>query len=226
MTEPDGATVARRAAARAALSFVEPDSVIGVGTGRAASAFIELLASAENRPRAAVASSVATASALRTAGIAVTDLPAGGRLPLYVDGADQVDPDLRLLKGRGGAHAREKVLASSSAVFICMVEDAKLADRLAGLVPVEVLPMAVAYATSELEARGGSCILREGFVTDNGGAIIDAAGLDLDDPAAMEASIAAIAGVVDSGIFAIRPADIVFAASVDGFVRDLIRPSR
>jgi len=226
VTEPDGATVARRAAARAALSFVEPDSVIGVGTGRAASAFIELLASAESRPRAAVASSVATASALRAAGIAVTDLPADGRLPVYVDGADQVDPDLRLLKGRGGAHVREKVLASSSAVFICLVEDAKLVGRLSGPVPVEVLPMAVSYATRELEVRGGRCTLREGFVTDNGGAIIDVGGLDLDDPAAMEASIASIAGVVDSGIFAIRPADIVFAASVDGSVRDLIRPSR
>ena len=223
MTQPDGAEIARRAAARAALPFVEAGTVVGVGTGRAASAFVEMLATAAVRPRAAVASSAATAEMLRAAGVEVSDLPADGRLPLYVDGADLADQELRLLKGRGGALAREKVLASAAALFVCIVEQDKMVGRLAGPVPIEVLPMAARYVMRELDALGATCVPRRGALTDNGNVIIDADGLDASDPARLECDLSSIAGVVDSGIFARRPADVLFAGSSDGSVRHLVR---
>ena len=224
MTEPDGAADARLAAARAALPFVEAGTIIGVGTGRAAAAFVEMLADSPVRPRAAVASSSVTAARLREVGIGVVDLPDDGRLPLYVDGADQADRELRLLKGRGGALAREKVLASAAALFVCIVEQERAVTRLTGPVPVEVLPMAASYVMRALGALGATCTARAGFVTDNGNVIVDADGLDLSDPLCLEGELAAIAGVVECGIFARRPTDVLFVGSPDGSVRELRRP--
>ena len=224
---PAATMAARRAAARAAVRFVERDAVMGVGTGTTAAAFIEAMADAGRTPLAAVASSVATAHLLRSAGIEVVDLPASGRLPLYVDGADEADAELRLIKGGGGAHAREKVLASASDVFVCIAEHAKLVGRLGTHpVPVEVLPMARAFVARELALMGGTVVERAGFVSDNGNVVLDASGLDLVDPVALEKVIDEIAGVVACGVFALRPADLLLLGSPDGTAREIRRPTR
>jgi ribose 5-phosphate isomerase A len=212
---------AMQAAAAAALDFVEPGSVIGVGTGRTAAAFVAALAASDRRPAAAVASSLATADLLRGAGIDVVPLPASGRLPLYVDGADFVDGGLRLLKGAGGAHAREKVLASASDLFVCIVDDSKCAAALAGhALPVEALDVALSYVTRELAALGAQVLLRDGTTTDNGNPVLDADGLDLSDPEAMECRIECIPGVVACGLFAHRRADVLVVGHADGSVTE------
>ena len=210
-----------RGVAEAALRFVRPGAVIGVGTGRTASAFIEALSASDRRPAAAVASSETSADLLRAAGIPVTDLPADGRLPLYVDGADSVDAAFRLLKGAGGAHAREKVLAAASDLFVCVADASKPAASLRGLpVVVEVLPMARALVVRELSALGGESTPRARFTTDNGNDVLDVRGLDLNDAVAMERALELIPGVVACGIFAIRPADVLLVGRADGSVEE------
>jgi len=205
-----------RAAAGAALQLVEPGLLLGVGTGTTVNVFIELLAASERPPAAAVASSVRTAHLLQAAGIEVVTLPESGRLALYVDGADEIDTGLRLVKGGGGAHTREKVLAAASDSFVCIADDTKLVGVLGGRpVPVEVLPFAVNYVTRGLRALGGHVVARAGFVTDNGNEVLDAHGLDLADPTVVETAIDCIAGVVACGIFALRPADIVLIGHPD-----------
>jgi ribose 5-phosphate isomerase A len=218
---PDARERARRTAAAAALRFVEPGTIVGVGTGRTAAAFIVALRDADRRPAAAVASSQATERSLIEAGIDVVPLPVSGRIPLYVDGADAADPALRLIKGAGGAHAREKVLASASALFVCIVDDSKPAISLEEhVVPVEVLPMARAYVAEQLSALGADVAARDGFVTDNGNEVLDARGLDFTDPGSLERRIEVIPGVVACGIFALRPADVLLVGHDDGSVSE------
>jgi ribose 5-phosphate isomerase A len=208
---------AMRAAADAALRFVEPGALIGIGTGRTTEAFIDALVASDVRPRGAVASSVRTADRLREAGIEVVPLWGAGLLPLYVDGADVADRQLRLIKGGGGAHAGERLVADASQVFVCIVDDSKLAPSLRGAtVPVEVAPAEVVPAEEALRALGGTPVLREGFTTDSGNLVYDVTGLALSDPLAMELALDDVPGMVASGIFASRPADVLIVGHPDG----------
>ncbi len=218
----------KRAVAAAAISYVTPGSTIGVGTGSTAARFIEELAAQPGLVAAAVASSEASAAALRAAGIRVVGLDEAPSLPLYVDGADQVDPELRLIKGAGGALAREKVVASAADLFVCIVDESKLVERLgqaaagaAPPVPLAVLPMAAALVAERVRALGGTPAARPGYVADDGLAILDVSGLDLGDPERVEAELQAIPGVVECGIFARRRADVVLAGASDG-VRTIV----
>lgn len=216
----DTLKAAKRAAATAALAFIEAGSIIGVGTGTTASAFIEALGEhAGPRPVAAVASSLETAHLLRACGIEVSPLPPSGRIPLYIDGADEVDGALRMLKGHGGAHTREKVLASAADVFVCIVDDSKPVEELTGrTVPVEYLPMARSFVAREIEKLGGRSEHRSGFVTDNGNELFDVHGLDLSEPGYLEGRLEDIPGVMCCGIFARRSADVLLVGRADGSV--------
>jgi ribose 5-phosphate isomerase A len=218
----------KRAAAEAALEYVDAGSTIGVGTGSTAALFIERLAELPpaRRPAAAASSSDTTAAALWAAGIRLVGLEDALPLPLYVDGADEVDPELRLIKGRGGAHAREKVLASAAELFVCIVDETKLVERLgAGAalapgtgapVPLAVLPMAAAFVAERVRALGGRPATRPGYLTDDGAAVLDVSGLDLTDPERLEVELEAVPGVVASGLFARRRADVVLAGTASG----------
>ncbi len=219
----------KRAVAAAAMAYVTPGMTIGVGTGSTAARFIEELAARPDLVAAAVASSEASAAALRAAGIRVVGLDEAPSLPLYVDGADQVDPELRLIKGAGGALAREKVVASAAELFVCIVDETKLVKWLGAAsdagasppVPLAVLPMAAAPVAERVRALGGSPAARAGYVADDGLAILDVAGLDLSDPERVEAELQAIPGVVECGIFARRRADVVLAGAGAG-VRTIV----
>jgi ribose 5-phosphate isomerase A len=217
-------TRAMRAAAAAALMRVEPGSLLGVGTGATVGHFIELLAASDRRPAAAVASSLRTAHLLLAAGIKVVPLPEPGRIALYVDGADEVDAGLRMIKGGGGAHAREKVLACAAESFVCIADETKVVEVLgARPVPLEVLPFARAWVTRRVAELGGHTVHRVGYVTDNGNELLDVHGLELADPCALECVLECIAGVVACGIFALRPADVVFVGLLGGGVRESVR---
>ena len=211
----------KRASANAALEYVPTGATIGVGTGSTAEFFIEELAARPGLIAAAVASSEACAAALRAAGIRVLDPAAAPYpLPLYVDGADEVDPELRLIKGGGGAQTREKVLATAAELFVSIVDDTKLVERLGRApVPLEVMPWAAAFVAERVAALGGRTATRPGFVTDNGNAVLDAMGLDLLDPEGLEVELDAIPGVVECGIFARRRADVVLVGTAGGVRR-------
>ena len=207
----------KRAAAEAALDRVEPGMVIGVGSGSTSAYFIAGLGRLSGKVDGAVASSEATAAMLQAAGIALLSLPDVGRLPLYVDGADEANPQLQLIKGGGGALTREKILAAASDLFICIVDASKWVDQLGSFpLPVEVLPMAVSLAADQLSKLGGRAILRNGFTTDNGNLILDVEGLNLADPVALESEINQLAGVVTCGLFARRPADQLLVGTDNG----------
>lgn len=211
----------KRRAAEAALAFVSTGTVIGIGAGTTTEHFIEVLAASAVLPRAAVAASRRSESLLLDAGLPVTALDED-RLPLdlYVDGADEADGRLRLIKGGGGALAREKVLASASRLFVCIVDESKLVAALGTFpLPVEVLPVALGYVTRELRLRGGEPVRRQGYLTDNGNCVVDVHGLDLSAPEEAELQIAAIPGVVESGIFARRKADVLLVGTGDGVRR-------
>ena len=211
----------KRASANAALEYVPTGATIGVGTGSTAEFFIEELAARPGLIAAAVASSEACAAALRAAGIRVLDPAAAPYpLPLYVDGADEVDPELRLIKGGGGAQTREKVLATAAELFVCIVDDTKLVERLGRApVPLEVMPWAAAFVAERVAALGGRTAARPGFITDNGNVVLDAVGLDLSDPEGLEVELDAIPGVVECGIFARRRADVVLVGAAAGVRR-------
>ena len=211
----------KKAAARAALEYVADNAVIGVGTGSTANHFIELLATLRGRIEGTVASSEATAARLRRHGIPVYDLNGVGTVPVYVDGADEADRNLRLVKGGGGALTREKILAAAAEKFVCVADDSKLVAVLGKFpVPVEVIPMARSYVARQVVKLGGNPIWRDGFVTDNGNNVLDVYTLNLTDPAAVEAELNQITGVVTNGIFARRPADVLILGT-DGGVRTI-----
>jgi ribose 5-phosphate isomerase A len=211
----------KKAAARAALEYVADNAVIGVGTGSTANHFIELLATLRGRIEGTVASSEATAARLRRHGIPVYDLNGVGTVPVYVDGADEADRNLRLVKGGGGALTREKILAAAAEKFVCVADDSKLVAVLGKFpVPVEVIPMARSYVARQVVKLGGNPIWRDGFVTDNGNIVLDVYNLNLTDPAAVEAELNQITGVVTNGIFARRPADVLILGT-DGGVRTI-----
>lgn len=207
----------KREAAAAALGFVRPGEVLGVGTGSTANFLVSGLSSVRGRIESVVASSVETERRLREEGFSPVGLSRSGPLSLYIDGADEVDPHRRLVKGGGGALTREKVLASSARRFVCIVDDSKCVDLLGSFpVPVEVLEFARSHAAAKLAAMGGAPSLREGFVTDNGHRILDVANLGLADAASVEARITCIPGVVENGIFAARCADVVIVSGDEG----------
>lgn len=207
----------KKAAAEAALAYVEPGMIVGIGTGSTANHFIDLLAAMKGKIDGTVASSIASAKRLEGHGIHVMDLNEAGQLSLYVDGADESDARLNLVKGGGGALTREKIVAGASDKFVCIADDTKLVNVLGKFpLPIEVIPMAQALVAREMVKLGGNPVLREGFTTDNGNIILDIHGMEITDPVAMENRINQIAGVVTNGLFAIRPADVLILGGADG----------
>ncbi len=200
----------KRQAAQRALGYVEPGSIIGVGTGSTVAHFIDALGAARDRIEAAVSSSEQSTARLKLHGIRVLDLNSAGELALYIDGADECDPRRCLIKGGGGALTREKILAQASKRFVCIIDAAKRVDVLGRFpLPIEVIPMARSYVAREIVQRGGQPIWRDGIVTDNGNWILDVHGLAIAAPADLERDLNQIAGVVAVGLFAQRRADIV-----------------
>ena len=207
----------KQAAAKAAIALVPDDCVLGVGSGSTANFFIAELAGIKRRIEGAVASSEATAKRLRDLGIRVMDLNGVSELPVYVDGADEVTRHLAMIKGGGGALTREKIVAAVAGKFICIADTSKRVDILGTFpLPVEVIPMARAYVARELAKLGGQPRLREGFTTDNGNVILDVSGLRIPDPVGLETAINNIAGVVTSGLFARRGADVLLLGTNSG----------
>jgi ribose 5-phosphate isomerase A len=207
----------KKAAARAALQYVEPGTVVGVGTGSTANHFIDALATIKGKLEGTVASSVASAERLKKHGIPVLDLNAVGELPLYVDGADEATRHLHLVKGGGGALTREKIVTACSRKFVCIADDSKLVDVLGRFpLPVEVIPMARSYVAREIVKLGGQPQLREGFTTDNGNQILDVHNLKILNPVELEGALNQITGVVTNGLFARRPADVLILGADDG----------
>lgn len=200
----------KRAAGEAAIEFIEDRGVIGVGTGSTVKYFIDALAKVKQRIEGTVASSEQSAKLLRAHGIEVFDLNAIGTIPLYVDGADECDPQRNLIKGGGGALTREKILAAVATKFVCIVDAHKCVTTLGHFpLPIEVIPMARSYVAREIARRGATPVWRANYVTDNGNWIIDVHGLAVTDPARLESDWNQIAGVVSVGLFARRRADVV-----------------
>ncbi len=204
------------AAARAALSYIEDDMILGVGTGSTVNCLIELLPTL--KLSGAVASSQVTEDRLRALGIEIVDLNFAGTLDLYIDGADEVNAQLQLIKGGGGALTREKIVTAASNKFICMVDASKSVDILGRdfPVPIEVLPQARSYVARELVRLGGEPVYREDFITDYGNVVLDTYDLDVSDPIALEKTLNNIVGVVCNGIFAANQADILLKAGSHG----------
>ena len=207
--------------AREALKYVVEDAVVGVGSGSTVNFFIDALAGIKSRIEGAVAASDASAERLKRNGIRVFDLNSVDALPVYVDGADEANEHLYLIKGGGGALTREKIIAAVAKRFVCICDASKLVPVLGKFpLPVEVIPMARSYVGRELLRLGGQPELRENFRTDNGNLILDCYGLSIVDPPALEAELNNIAGVVGNGIFARRGADLLLLGGPQG-VRSL-----
>src|SRR5581483_7178324 len=199
----------KQAVAREAMRHVVDGAVIGVGTGSTANFFIDELGRAKQRIAAAVASSEKTAARLKQHGIRVVDLNDVDDIPVYVDGADEVNRGLAMIKGGGGALTREKIVAAVARKFVCIADESKLVGTLGRFpLPVEVIPMARRYVERELAKLGGTPRLREGFTTDNGNLILDVQGLAIAEPARLEEKINGIVSVVTNGLFARRGADV------------------
>lgn len=212
-------TVAQ-AAAEYALTCLQADSVLGVGTGSTVDFFIDAIAPHRERFRAAVSSSERSTQRMRELGIQVLDLNDVEDMPLYVDGADEIDRAMNMIKGGGGALTREKIVSSVARQFVCIVDESKVVETLGAFpLPVEVIPMARNVVARRLRALGGEPRLRDGFITDNGCEILDVAGLRITEPAQLEALINDIPGVVSCGLFAIAPADLALVSSQQGVRR-------
>lgn len=209
----------KKAAALAALNYLEEGMLVGVGTGSTVNYFIDALASWRDRLQGAVSSSEASTARLRAIGIEVIDLNRAGDLALYIDGADEVDPHRRLIKGGGGALTREKIVAAASRRFVCIVDPSKQVEVLGQFpLPIEVIPMARSYVARRMVGIGGHPVWRENLITDNGNQIIDVHGLSITDPLALESTLNDIPGVVTVGLFAHRKADVVLIGREDGVI--------
>jgi ribose 5-phosphate isomerase A len=207
----------KQQAALRALDYVIDGSIVGVGTGSTANFFIDGLAGMKDRIVGAVASSEVSARRLAGHGIRLFDMNDVDDIPVYVDGADEIDGGLAMIKGGGGAQTREKIVAAVARKFVCICDASKRVERLGRFpLPVEVIPMARAQVARELARLGGRPVLREGFITDNGNLILDVHGLSITDPAALEATIDGIVGVVTNGLFAKRGADVLLLATPGG----------
>jgi len=211
----------KQAVADAALEYIRPllesDSVIGIGTGSTANLFIDALASIKGLVYATVASSEASAERLKSHGIPVYDLNTVNQVDFYIDGADESNAALQLIKGGGAALTREKIVAAVAGKFICIADDSKLVHTLGQFpLPVEVIPMARSHVARELVKLGGDPVYREGVVTDNGNVILDVYNFPIPQPLAMEQKINNITGVVTNGLFALRPADVLLLGTASG----------
>ncbi len=207
----------KKAVAKAALDYVQPGTIVGVGTGSTANYFIDYLAEIKHRIEGTVASSEASAERLRAHGIPVFDLNEVDGVAVYVDGADETTIHRHLIKGGGGALTREKVVAAVARKFVCIADQTKLVDVLGAFpLPLEVIPMARSYIAREMVKLGGRPEWRQGFVTDNGNHILDVHNLKILDPVAMESELNQYAGMVTVGIFARRPADVLLLGTEDG----------
>jgi ribose 5-phosphate isomerase A len=206
----------KAAVANAALAYVPAEGVIGVGSGSTVNFFIDALGSRKARVRA-VASSEASAQRLRRHGIEVVDLNTVEEIPVYVDGADEINAAFAMIKGGGGALTREKIVAAVAKRFVCIADQSKLVATLGRFpLPIEVIPMARAYVEREMTRRGGKPTLRAGFTTDNGNQILDVHGLTISAPEQLEDELDRIAGVVTNGLFARRGADVLLLGTPEG----------
>jgi len=208
----------KKLAAIAALDYVEAGSVIGVGTGSTVNHFIDAIAEQKKGAvEAAVSSSDASTERLRQHGIPVIDLNSAGELSIYVDGADESNRHLHLIKGGGGALTPEKIVAAASKTFVCIADDSKLVDCLGEFpLPIEVIPMARSLVAREMVKLGGQPVWREDFITDNGNIILDIHNLEIMEPMKLETQINQLAGVVTVGLFAHRGADVLLLGAEDG----------
>ena len=207
----------KAAVARAAIEHVPSGGIVGVGTGSTANFFIAELGAIKHKFDAAVASSDATAQRLKALGIEVVDLNSAVELTVYVDGADEITRAFAMLKGGGGALTREKIVAAVARTFVCIADESKLVDVLGRFpLPVEVIPMARSYVARELVKLGGQPEWRQGFVTDNGNAILDVYNLEITKPIELETTLNQITGVVTNGLFARRGADVLLLGTAQG----------
>ncbi|ATG16642.1 TPA: ribose-5-phosphate isomerase RpiA [Providencia alcalifaciens] len=207
----------KKAVGWAALEYVKPGTIVGVGTGSTASHFIDALATMKGQIEGAVSSSEASTQKLKSLGIPVFDCNSVDSLDVYVDGADEVDGNMNMIKGGGAALTREKIVSAIAKTFVCIVDQSKLVGVLGNFpLPVEVIPMARSYVARELVKLGGQPVYRENVVTDNGNVILDVHNLKILDPVALENKINGIAGVVTVGLFANRGADVVLMGTAEG----------
>ena len=210
----------KRRVAAAALEFLEDGMILGVGTGSTVNALLDQLGPWVGRVRGAVSSSEGSSIRLRSLGIPVLDLNDVEELGLYIDGADESNARLQLIKGGGAALTREKIVAAAARTFVCIADETKLVGTLGRFpLPVEVIPMARALVARQLAALGGRPVHRAGVITDNGNHILDVHGLAIEDPLSLESAINQIAGVVTVGLFARRPADVLLLGTADGVRR-------
>lgn len=202
---------------QAALAYVQPGSIVGVGTGSTVNCFIDALATMKDRIAGAVSSSEKSTQRLQAHGITVLDSNRVERIPVYIDGADEIDHGGHMIKGGGAALTREKIVADLAERFVCIADESKLVQTLGHFpLPVEVIPMATAQVARRFAALGGQAVLREGVVTDNGGCILDVRGLAITDPLAMEQEINQWPGVVTVGIFARHRASVCLLGTPAG----------
>jgi len=207
----------KKAAAEAALDYVQAGAIVGIGTGSTANHFIDALAGIKHKIDGTVASSVASAERLKGHGIPVLDLNEVDDMALYVDGADEANKYLQLIKGGGGALTREKIVAAVAKKFVCIADGSKLVDVLGKFpLPIEVIPMARSHVARQVVKMGGQPILRQNFTTDNGNVILDVHNLQIMEAAKLEAELNNIPGVVTNGIFALRPADVLILGTAEG----------
>jgi ribose 5-phosphate isomerase A len=210
----------KQAAARAALEFVTPGAVLGVGTGSTVNFLIDELATRQVKLAGAVSSSSSSTQRLEAAGIRVLDLNDAGDIDTYIDGADESNHRRQLIKGGGAALTREKIIAAAARRFVCIADESKLVDTLGAFpLPVEVIPMGRTWVSRGLERLGGRPVWRQSVVTDNGNHILDVHGLKIGDPVALENAINQIVGVVTVGLFAARPADLLILGGATGVRR-------
>lgn len=210
----------KQAVAKAALEYITPGMVLGVGSGSTVNHFIEALKSVKGKIEAAVASSHATAERLKALNIHVIDLNSAGEIPIYIDGADEINDAKQMIKGGGGALTREKIIAAVANKFICIADQSKKVDLLGKFpVAIEVIPMARSYVARQIVKLNADPVYREGFVTDNGNVILDIYNLKILSPTAMEEKLNNIVGIVTNGIFAHRPADILLLATSQGVIK-------
>jgi len=206
--------------ARAAIDYVEYDDIVGVGTGSTVDYFIEYLKPLKNKISGAVASSLSTQEKLEANGIRVLDLNDVSEIPIYIDGADEVNPNFQLIKGGGGALTREKIIASASKKFLCIVDNSKIVDVLGRFpLPLEVVPMARSFVAREVIKKQGMPIWRENFITDNGNIILDINHMEILEPIQLEKDLNKIPGVLTVGLFADRPADNVLVSDGNEVVK-------
>ena len=208
----------KQAVAQAAIEYIEAGTIVGVGTGSTANFFIDELAKIKHKIEGTVASSEASAERLKGHGIEVFDLNSVSEIAVYVDGADESNKYLHLVKGGGGALTREKIVAAASKKFVCIADESKLVDVMGKFpLPIEVIPMARSFVAREIIKQiGGEPVLREGFTTDNGNIILDVHNLEIMEPTKVEQILNNITGVVTNGLFAIKPADVLLLGTPDG----------